>query len=119
MNKLILLITLMFMGCASVPEPMKSEHGSVVPVETPQEVLKVMADNPDANIAVTANDDGYLVFVNSLKKVPDNPIVIQSGDLTELKILLNQYVADGWKLSGSISVSNVFGKVTYYATLLK
>lgn len=119
MKYFIFLVALLFLGCASLPKPVNTEYGSIVPVEAPSDVLKVIATNQNKDAVVMQTDGHFVVFLTPKPKPASNPIVIASDDLTKLKILLNQYTDDGWRLSGSISTSAKLGKVTYYATLLK
>lgn len=119
MKYFIFLVILLFAGCASKPKIVNTEYGQIVPAESTEDVLKVLATNQNKNAVVMQADDHFLLFLTPKPKPASNPIVIASDDLTKLKILLNQYTDDGWRLSGSISTSAKLGKVTYYATLLK
>lgn len=111
------LILFMLLGCASF-EPIKNEHGTVISLESPEEVLKAVAGT-EQNVVVLHEDDRYLLFITPKPIMKEKPLVINSDDLSELLILIEQYVNKGWQLSGSISTSSTFGKMSYHATLVK
>lgn len=115
----ILVITLLLMvGCSGIKPVTETEYGKVVQVETEAEVLEVLAKNMDSNTKVV-KDDTYTIFIVQIPNVDKNPIVVSSTDMTELNILINQYVDRGWKLKGSVSVSSKLGTLTYFATMVK
>lgn len=115
--KYLLLLIVFITGCATTT-PIQNQYGKVVTVKEQGDVLKVIAENPNAKLNIVQEDGKYLVFITP-KSYPNNPIVISSTDLTELQILINQYADRGWYLSGSISTASKLGKITYFATVTK